>query len=115
MSDQNLAGNDTSIRETVREAYSKIAVEQTGCCGPTNSCCGGDSSGEVAKSVGYSDAELATLEVDDAVPALVPTAAAACRNPALVVTSTGLGDGTEQRLLRLIPGDVGKVRYRAVA
>lgn len=47
------------IRETVREGYGKIAKSGGSCCGP--SCCGSGTAGQVAKSVGYSEAELATL------------------------------------------------------
>jgi arsenite methyltransferase len=47
------------IRETVREGYAKIARTGGTCCGP--SCCGSGSADGVAQTVGYSEAELATL------------------------------------------------------
>jgi AhpD family alkylhydroperoxidase len=47
------------IRETVREGYGKIAKTGGTCCGP--SCCGSGAAEQVAKGVGYSEAELATL------------------------------------------------------
>ncbi len=49
------------IREAVRDGYGKIAKSGSGCgCSPT-SCCGSGAAEQVAKSVGYSEAELATL------------------------------------------------------
>jgi AhpD family alkylhydroperoxidase len=47
------------IRETVREGYGKIA-KTGGTCGSA-SCCGSGAADQVARAVGYSDAELATL------------------------------------------------------
>lgn len=53
--------NLEKVRDTVRKGYAAIAREGGSCCGTAKSCCGtGDAAG-VAKSVGYSDAELATL------------------------------------------------------
>jgi arsenite methyltransferase len=49
------------IREAVRDGYGQIAKSGSGCeCSPT-SCCGSSSAEQVAKSVGYSEAELAVL------------------------------------------------------
>jgi AhpD family alkylhydroperoxidase len=47
------------IRETVREGYGKIA-KTGGTCGSA-SCCGSGAAEQVARVVGYSEAELATL------------------------------------------------------
>jgi arsenite methyltransferase len=47
------------IREMVREGYGKIAKTGGTCCGPP--CCGSGAAEQVARSVGYSEAELATL------------------------------------------------------
>jgi len=61
------------VRETVRKGYAAIAkgggsclpgVASRGeatCCGPAKSCCGSANPDAVAKAVGYSEAELATL------------------------------------------------------
>lgn len=49
-----------NVREAVRKGYGAIAAGTGSCCGASSSCCGGGPSG-VAKAVGYSDAELATL------------------------------------------------------
>lgn len=53
--------NNESVHETVRRGYANIATQDGGCCGPKKTCCGSADPGNVAKSVGYSDAELATL------------------------------------------------------
>ncbi len=47
------------IREAVREGYGNIAKTGGTCCGP--SPCGSGAAEQVARSVGYSEAELATL------------------------------------------------------
>lgn len=47
------------IREAVREGYGKIA-KTGGTCGSA-SCCGSGAAEQVARTVGYSEAELATL------------------------------------------------------
>jgi len=46
---------------TVRRKYGSIAARSGGCCGPRSSCCGGGRAEEVARGLGYTDAELATL------------------------------------------------------
>lgn len=55
--------NDTpdAIRDSVRRGYAQIAEQGSSCCGPSTGCCGASDPGNVAKSVGYSEAELATL------------------------------------------------------
>lgn len=53
-----------SIREAVRKGYAQIAQKGGSCapgCSSARSCCGKTSPAGVAKAVGYSDAELATL------------------------------------------------------
>jgi arsenite methyltransferase len=49
------------IRETVRDGYGKIAKSGSGCGCSSTSCGGSTAAGQVAKSVGYSEAELAVL------------------------------------------------------
>ena len=53
--------HEETIHETVRRGYASIATQGGSCCGPTKSCCSRSDPGNVAKAVGYSDAELATL------------------------------------------------------
>ena len=50
-----------TLRESVRSGYAAIAEGKGSCCGPAKSgCVSGDAAG-VARAVGYTDAELATL------------------------------------------------------
>jgi arsenite methyltransferase len=49
------------VRENVRKGYAAIATGGGSCCGPASTCCGAKGAGEVARSVGYSAADLATL------------------------------------------------------
>jgi arsenite methyltransferase len=49
------------IREAVRDGYGQIAKSGSGCGCSSTSCCGSSSAEQVAKSVGYSEAELAVL------------------------------------------------------
>lgn len=55
------AGKQESVREKVRSGYAAIARGEGACCGPSRSCCGGGDADGVARAVGYTDAELATL------------------------------------------------------
>ena len=43
------------IRKVVREGYAKIAKQDSSCCAPVKSCCGGgDPAEDISKSIGYS-------------------------------------------------------------
>ncbi len=101
-----MAGNSNaeSIRAVVRDGYSKIATEgvwvsapagaANSACGTGGGCCGGVDAAAVAASVGYSEAELATLP-DGANMGLScgnPTAIASLR-PGEVVLDLGAGGG----------------------
>jgi arsenite methyltransferase len=47
------------IRKVVREGYAKIAKQDSSCCAPRKSCCGGtDSAQNIGKKIGYSEEEL---------------------------------------------------------
>jgi arsenite methyltransferase len=47
------------IRKTVRDSYGKIAKQDSSCCAPRKSCCGGtDSAQNIGKKIGYSEEEL---------------------------------------------------------
>jgi arsenite methyltransferase len=102
---------DSNIRENVREAYGRIAEQEQGggCCGPTNSCCGGDSSGQVAKSVGYSDVELATLPpgAEMGLSCGNPTAIAELK-PGETVLDLGSGGGLDVFLAAQKVGPTGR-------
>jgi len=47
-----------TIRKFVRERYGNIARQETSCCGPAKSCCGGKTAEAVGRQIGYSDDEL---------------------------------------------------------
>jgi arsenite methyltransferase len=74
------------IREAVRSRYGEVA-EQSSCCPPSSSCCGPATvdENEVARRLGYTDAELAA----------VPEGA-----------NLGLGCGNPQAIAALRPGEV---------
>ena len=54
---------ETEIKKKVREGYARVAKSGGSCCGPASSCsCGaGDLAQTVSKSIGYSDAEIASV------------------------------------------------------
>ncbi len=82
------------IRKSVRDAYGQIAKAGGSCCGPSSGCCRAGSAAEVARTVGYSDADLAALP-DGANMGLScgnPTAIASLR-PGEVVLDLGSGGG----------------------
>jgi len=50
------------IKKVVREGYAKIARQDSSCCGPVNSCCGGtDLAVDIGKSIGYTEDELKSV------------------------------------------------------
>jgi arsenite methyltransferase len=47
------------IRKVVREGYGKIAKQDSSCCAPAKSCCGGaDLTQDIGRHIGYSEEEL---------------------------------------------------------
>ncbi len=47
------------IKKVVRDGYAKIAKQDSSCCGPVNSCCGGTNLAQnISKSIGYTEEEL---------------------------------------------------------
>jgi len=47
------------IKKVVRDGYARIAKQDSPCCRPVNSCCGGtDLAQSISKSIGYTDEEL---------------------------------------------------------
>lgn len=111
------------VREMVRKGYVAIAKgggscllgvaplgEATG-CGPAKSCCGsGDAAAGVAKAVGYSDAELATLPhgANMGLSCGNPGAIAALQ-PGEVVLDLGSGGGFDVFLAAQKVGPKGRV------
>jgi len=50
---------DERVKKVVREGYAKIAKQDSSCCLPVNSCCGGtDLAQDISKSIGYTEEEL---------------------------------------------------------
>ena len=96
----------TETGKIVREAYGKIAQDQQGCgCGT----CGPDAK-EFAKSIGYSERELAVIpdEANLALSCGNPTALASLKEGE-VVLDLGSGDGFDCFLAAAKVGPKGKV------
>jgi arsenite methyltransferase len=56
-----MSAEQENVRDAVRKAYSQIATKGGSCCGPSASCCGAPPASDLARSVGYSESELADL------------------------------------------------------
>lgn len=98
MHTSNKAEEQQAIRELVRDGYARVAAGSSSCCGPKSSCgCSGGQGPapeELAKQIGYSEAELNALP-DSANMGLScgnPNALAALR-PGEVVLDLGSGGG----------------------
>ena len=65
--------NESQTHAAVREGYARVAKEKSGCCGPTGRSAGVD----IAKEIGYSDADLAG-------PAATGNLGLGCGNPAVI-------------------------------
>ncbi|MBP7831326.1 MAG: arsenite methyltransferase [Kiritimatiellae bacterium] len=97
------------IRETVRQGYGAIATGGGSCCGPAKSCCGGDGAAGVARAVGYSDAELATLpEGANMGLSCGNPAALAGLKPGETVLDLGAGGGFDVFLVAQKVGPAGR-------
>ncbi|HSN42482.1 MAG TPA: arsenite methyltransferase [Propionibacteriaceae bacterium] len=108
------------IRASVREAYSQIAVSDSGCCGPSeSSCCG---SSDTATSVIQAPVQLISLQLgySDADLISVPQGAdlgLGCGNPAAIasikpgetVLDLGSGAGFDAFLAAPVVGAAGRV------
>ena len=50
------------IKKVVRDGYAKIAKQDSSCCLPVNSCCGGTNlAQDISKKIGYTDEELTAV------------------------------------------------------
>lgn len=98
-----------SVHETVRRGYADIATQGGSCCGPAKTCCGPADPANVAKAVGYSDAELATLPegANMGLSCGNPGALAALR-PGEVVLDLGAGGGFDVFLVAQKVGPGGR-------
>jgi SAM-dependent methyltransferase len=85
-----------ATRAAVRAGYASVARGQGGCCGTTPSCCGSKAPtpDDVARAVGYSDADLAPLPegANMGLSCGNPTAIASLK-PGEVVLDLGSGGG----------------------
>ena len=98
-----------SVHETVRRGYANIATQGGSCCGPAQSCCGTANPSNVAKAVGYSDAELATLPegANMGLSCGNPGALAALK-PGEIVLDLGAGGGFDVFLVAQKVGPNGR-------
>lgn len=96
------------IRETVREGYGKIARMGGSCC--SSSCCGSGAPEQVARGVGYSEAELALLPegANMGLSCGNPTALASLK-PGEVVLDLGCGGGFDVFVAGPKVGPMGRV------
>jgi SAM-dependent methyltransferase len=63
LTDTTRVNDPETVHQMVRDGYSKIATNDSGCCGGGVSCCGSsaEDSAQLAQYVGYSAEELAAL------------------------------------------------------
>jgi arsenite methyltransferase len=108
MADDSSPDRKEQIRETVREGYGKIA-KTGGTCG-SPSCCGSSAAEQVARVVGYSEAELATLPegANMGLSCGNPTALALLR-AGEVVLDLGSGGGFDVFIAAQKVGPTGRV------
>jgi len=101
-----VSSNPTHV--VVRRKYASIATKG-GCCGPQSSCCGGARAGDVARGLGYSEAELATLpdEANLGLSCGNPTALAGLQ-PGETVLDLGSGAGLDVFLAAQRVGPSGR-------
>src|SRR5512136_1655742 len=96
MNNSKISIDSEAVRQKVREGYGKIAQKGGSCCGPTPTCCGSSpvASEELAKHIGYSIEELATLPegANMGLSCGNPNALAALQ-PGEVVLDLGAGGG----------------------
>ena len=104
-----MTASSHSTHVVVRRKYGSIAAKSGSCCGPQSSCCGGARADQVARGLGYSDAELATLpdEANLGLSCGNPTALAGLK-PGETVLDLGSGAGLDAFLAAQRVGPTGK-------
>jgi len=104
-----MTASNNSTHVAVRRKYGSIAAKDGGCCGPQSSCCGGGRADQVARGLGYTDAELATLPEDANLGLSCgnPTALAGLQ-PGETVLDLGSGAGLDVFLAAQRVGPAGK-------
>jgi len=110
MSSDGSQDKKEQIRETVRDGYAKIAKSGSGCGCSSTPCCGSTAAEQVAKSVGYSEAELAVLPegANMGLSCGNPTAIASLK-PGEVVLDLGSGGGFDVFIAGPKVGPTGRV------
>lgn len=100
------------VRESVRTGYAEIATRGAtmgsgGCCGPSSTCCGGDS---ISERIGYAPDELHALPegADMGLSCGNPTAIASLR-PGETVLDLGSGGGFDCFIAGPKVGETGRV------
>jgi SAM-dependent methyltransferase len=103
------AQDPEAVRKKVREGYGAIARQDSSCCGPGKSCCGGGNAQAVATAVGYDEAELAALPegANMGLSCGNPTAIAELK-PGEVVVDLGSGGGFDIFIAARKVGPTGK-------
>ncbi len=104
--------DDEKIKKAVREGYAQVAKKSgSGCCGPAkSSCCGGSSTDQISKGIGYSDQELSSVpnESNLGLGCGNPIALASLK-PGETVLDLGSGAGFDCFLSANKVGESGKV------
>lgn len=101
----------SSVHDTVKAAYGRIAQGAGSCCGPASSCCGGGGEAEaLAQAVGYSSEQLAAIPegANLGLSCGNPTALAGLQ-PGEVVLDLGSGAGLDAFIAAAKVGPSGQV------
>jgi SAM-dependent methyltransferase len=101
----------TTIHETVKEAYGRIAKGAASCCGPASTCCGGGGEADaLAQAVGYTAEQLAAIPegANLGLSCGNPTALAGLQ-PGEVVLDLGSGAGLDVFIAAAKVGALGHV------
>ena len=101
--------SDQDIKEHVKTRYGKIAGTNTSCCADS-SCCGAPDPGELSRSIGYSEADQASVPegADLGLGCGNPTALASLK-PGETVLDLGSGAGFDCFLAAGKVGSAGRV------
>ncbi len=103
--------SDDDIKKIVREKYGRLVRQSSSCCQPSGqSCCGGTSTKDIGRNIGYSESELSSVP-DDANLGLGcgnPTAIASLKEGETVL-DLGSGAGFDCFLAANKVGAEGKV------
>jgi len=107
---ENTLTDSEAVRATVREGYGQIARAETTGCAPAKKCCGGTAPNNLATSIGYDEAELATLPegANMGLSCGNPTAIAALK-PGEVLVDLGSGGGFDAFIAGPKVGPTGRV------